>query len=404
MSEQMASESLPQGAPRRVAQVHHQARRSLGVAAAFALAAPLAAVAPHDTGAWLPLHLFLVGGLLNAISGATQMLAVTWSSSPAPHRWAAAVQRWSLATGATGVAVGRELDAEAVSAAGGVGVAAGLVLLATSLARIRRTAVTDRFAPAIDAYLVAVAFGLAGTALGVTLATGGAGDRWIELRAAHVAINVFGLVGIVIIGTLPYFTATQARTKVSPTATPGRLRAVTALVTLATITTVAGHVIDRPALAAAGLVAYVAGIGATLALVPRLGRRQLGWAGPRLVQLGAGVAWWAVATLLLAVDVATDGGAEATVLQAMVVGGFAQILVASLAYLGPVLRGGGHRHLSEGFAITGSWLSVASANIAAAGALAGAPAVLATGLAAWAADTAVRAARLARAPARRTPS
>lgn len=387
-----------------MAQVHHQARRSLGVAAAFALAAPLAALAPHDTGSWLPLHLFLVGALLNAISGATQMLAVTWSSSPAPHPRAAAVQRWSLAAGAAGVAFGREVDAEAVTAAGGVGVAAGLGLLAVSLARIRHTAVTDRFAPAIEAYLVAVAFGLAGTALGVMLATGAASGQWVEQRAAHVAINVFGLVGIVIIGTLPYFTATQARTKMSPAATPGRLRAVTALVALATIAAAAGHLLGRPALAATGLGAYVAGIGATLALVPRLGRRQLGWAGPRLVQLGAGVAWWAATTVALAVDVATEGTAESTILRAMVVGGFAQILMASLAYLGPVLRGGGHRRLTEGFALTGSWLSVASANVAAAGAAAGASAVLAAGLAVWAADTAVRGARLARAPAGSAPS
>lgn len=51
------------------------------------------------------------------------------------------------------------------------------------------------------------------------------------------------------------------------------------------------------------------------------------------------------------------------------IGGYAQILVASLAYLGPVLRGGGHRRLTEGFAITGSWPSLAAGNIAAVGAL-----------------------------------
>ncbi|HRD99682.1 MAG TPA: hypothetical protein PLV68_00185, partial [Ilumatobacteraceae bacterium] len=58
-------------------------------------------------------------------------------------------------------------------------------------------------------------------------------------------------------------------------------------------------------------------------------------------------------------------------LQALVIGGFAQILVASLAYLGPVLRGGGHRRLSAGFAITRSWTSLAAGNAAALAALTG---------------------------------
>ena len=43
---------------------------------------------------------------------------------------------------------------------------------------------------------------------------------------------------------------------------------------------------------------------------------------------------------------------------ALVLGGYVQILVASLAYLAPVLRGGGHVRLSAGFATTRSWLAL----------------------------------------------
>lgn len=76
------------------------------------------------------------------------------------------------------------------------------------------------------------------------------------------------------------------------------------------------------------------------------------------------------------------------------VGGFAQILVASIAYLGPVLRGGGHRRLTAGFAATRSWLSVAVGNIAAIAALVGNRTTLAAALAIWLADIAIRGRRL----------
>jgi hypothetical protein len=161
-----------------VTEIHRQARRSLVAAAAFTMAAPLAVLVPHDTGEWLPLHLFLVGGLLNAISGATQLLAVTWSSSPAPSRRAASVQRSVLTAGAIAVAFGRELDNHTLAAAGGAAVTTALALLGANLVRIRQTAVTDRFLPAIDGYLLAVTSGILGSLLAVALVTDRAGTRW----------------------------------------------------------------------------------------------------------------------------------------------------------------------------------------------------------------------------------
>jgi hypothetical protein len=87
----------------------------------------------------------------------------------------------------------------------------------------------------------------------------------------------------------------------------------------------------------------------------------------------------------------TDDG---PILRALVIGGFAQILVASLAYLGPVLRGGGHQRLTAGFAVTRSWVSLAAGNAAAGAALAGVGPILAVILAVWLVDIVVRAGRL----------
>ncbi|MBK5221467.1 MAG: hypothetical protein JJE52_01030 [Acidimicrobiia bacterium] len=377
----MTTSDGPRGAADRVAKVHHQARWTLGVAAAFIVSAPIAAVVPHDTGAWLPLHLFLAGGLLSGISGATQMLAVTWSSSPAPSDRATAVQRAMLAGGALAVALGREVDAEVVTAIGGLAVAVALVILAVLLVGIRRAAVTPRFTPAIDAYLLAIAYGLVGVGLGIDMASRSSYGH--GLRDAHLTINVLGLVGLVIIGTLPFFVATQVRSKMSPRATPGRVRAIVGASAASVAIAATAHAIERPGIAAVGLGLYVVCIGAVAAVLPGVGRRQLGWAGARVVQLFAGIGWWALTVAGLAVLYGTGGGDDRPLLRALAIGGIAQIVVASLSYFGPVLRGGGHEPLTRGFELTRSWLAVAGANVAAAGALADVDEVMAAGLALW---------------------
>ncbi|MEO6627931.1 MAG: hypothetical protein ABIP03_05115, partial [Aquihabitans sp.] len=67
-----------------MAESHRQTRQGLTLALVFVAVAPLSAVVPHHTGVWLPLHLFLVGGMVGTLSAVTQMLAITWSSSPPP--------------------------------------------------------------------------------------------------------------------------------------------------------------------------------------------------------------------------------------------------------------------------------------------------------------------------------
>ena len=353
----------------------------------------VAAVA-HRTGWWLPLHLFLAGGLLSAISAATQMLAVTWSSSSAPHPMVAAIQRWVLATGAVAVVIGGERDIRWLVGLGGVAVGASLLAMVPILLGIRRSSVTDRFMPAIDAFIAAFLFGVVGTAIGVVLGTGRAGGSVTALRDAHLIVNLFGLVGLVIAATLPFFLATQVRAKMSLRATPVVLRANTATLVVATATAGVGRLFEWRAVTATGLVVYAAALAWTVVLLPIFDRRRWQWAGPRLVQLLTGVGWWIAMTLTLAVVLTSDSSAHAT-LQALVIGGFAQIFVASLAYLGPVLRGGGHERLTAGFAITRSWLSVVAGNVAAVGAIVEQPIVMLTALAIWLADITARALRLA---------
>src|SRR5690606_27801599 len=102
-----------------------------------------------------------------------------------------------------------------------------------------------------------------------------------------------------------------------------------------------GHGAGRPGFAAVGLGIYVVCILAVAAILPPVRRRQLDWAGARVVQLLAGVAWWTVTVAGLAVLAASGGGDDGPLLRALAIGGIAQIAVASLSYFGPVVRGGG---------------------------------------------------------------
>lgn len=143
----------PSGSAGRVAAVHRQARRTLALAAVFAVGAALATVVARGTGSWLPLHLFLVGALLLAISGATQLFAVTWAAGPAPADAAARVQRALVAAGAAGIAAARELSLPTwVLALSAASVVAGLVLLAALLVRVVAHGVQRRFDATLRAY------------------------------------------------------------------------------------------------------------------------------------------------------------------------------------------------------------------------------------------------------------
>lgn len=387
--------SVARGAPDRVAAVHHQARRTLGLALGFALAAPAVALVVDDHRRWLGLHLFAVGALLLAISGATQLLAVTWSASPAPHARAVAGQRALLVLGAIGLAVTRPLDAPAWTVvAAGSAVLVALLLLGSLLVAIRRAAVTDRFHAPIDGYLLAVGFGLAGSALGLALATDGIDVA--RARDAHVTLNLFGLVGTVVAATLPYFAATQLRMRMARHATPVAVRTAVGGYGLGVVLATAGVLDDRTFLSGAGFALAAAGVVGVVALLPRPGRKQLAWGGARVVQLAAGIAWWCGTAVAVAAGEWRGDALEARVLVALAVAGYAQILVASLAYFGPVLRGGGHERLSAGFATTRSWLAVAATNAAGVAILADVPALYVPALAIWVVDTAVRTATLVR--------
>ncbi|MGD9997522.1 MAG: hypothetical protein AB7R77_17980 [Ilumatobacteraceae bacterium] len=349
---------------------HAQTRVTLRCSLAFLVAAALAA--GWGASRWLVVHLALAGGVVLAISAVSLMLAVTWSAAPAPPDRAVLAQRLLVAAGAAGVGIGRSADAPTamVGAAGALYVT-GLLTLAVLLVVTIRRGTERRFDAAVAGYVAALSAGVIGVGVGIAIATGGA---TAGLRSAHVTLNLLGLIGLVVAATMPYFAATVGRSKMSRWARSGVIGVVLSIMVggLALAAGALGG--GAPELAAWGFGAYVAGIGGVLVVLPRPTRRQLRWAGPRLVALWAGALWWAVAVAATGAEAADGHDVLAgRWLVVLVLGGYLQILWGSLAYVLPMLRGGGPDHLAAGFAMTRSWVGFAAANLTALAAATAAP-------------------------------
>lgn len=388
---------MPTDTAGRVARSHAQTRRTITVAlvvlAASAAMAAWSAWRHWESGRWTSVHLFLVGGVTLAISAVSVMLTVTWSAAPAPSDRVVAVQRWSVAVGAVVVTVGRAADlGDGVTTAGAALYGAGLLVLGVVLVTAAHRGSQGRFRPAVVAYVAAIASVIVGATVGAVMATTAASTTQ---RGAHVTLNLLGFVGVTIGGTLPFFASTVGRSKMSRAATPRRLVTITVVQSAAAATAAAALAASAPTVAGVAVGAYAAGVVATAAVMPRPTARTLRWAGPRLVALWAGVAWWVSAVVATAVDAVTErpvmGGRWLVVL---VVGAYAQILWGSLAYLLPMLRGGGHVALSDGFALTRSWPGLVFLNACAVFAAArwGSAALVAGAV--WFLDTAWRTARV----------
>lgn len=57
---------------------------------------------------WGPIHAFLAGTVLLAISGASQMFTITWAAVKPPTRLLTTTQRWLVAAGVASAPGGRD--------------------------------------------------------------------------------------------------------------------------------------------------------------------------------------------------------------------------------------------------------------------------------------------------------
>jgi len=286
---------------------------------------------------WGPLHVFLVGAVLLAISGASQLFSITWAAVRPPGRRIVTTQRWATAIGAALSVVGVSNAWDGVTIIGAFCLASGLVLLGVVLVSAFRRSLLRRFGLSGRFYLLALGSGVVGVVLGAILGVGGfSGLDHLDARTAHMHLNLIGLVGFTIFGTLPALLPTTA----SHPMVSGREAVVAFWMALAASAAMASGIVLGPEVVGVGVtLAAVSGLSILVGIVSRLGpRRMLGSGLPGLL-ITSGMVWilgWCAHQAVVLIDGTHVVFSGATALGA---GGVALVLFGSLAYLVPVLVG-----------------------------------------------------------------
>jgi nitrite reductase (NO-forming) len=212
------------------------------------------------------------------------------------------------------------------------------------VAQLRR-ALGSRFSVTVRFYVAAASLLPVGALLGVLMARGATDGTHARLMVAHVAVNVLGWMGLTVVGTLLTLWPTMLRTRIVAGAELAARRALPLLVG-AVLVTVAGCLTDLRPVAAAGLAAYVVGLG--LVAGPFLGAAR---AKPpthfATWSVAAAVCWLAGSVAVMAAGVLLADSWHAAheavgrLTPALGVGFGAQVLLGALSYLLPVSVGGG---------------------------------------------------------------
>ena len=373
---------------RRVVASHGIARRAFRLAGMFAAVAAVWALVVLVRGGswWGPLHSFLAGTVLAAIAGASQMFTITWSASPAPPSTLATAQRLTLAAGTIAALVGVGARLPVAAWLGGGLLVVSLTLLAWSIRRTIARSLLRRFDFSSRFYLTAFACGAVGVTLGAILGGGEAGAAFFRLRLVHSHLNLVGLVGFTIIGTLPTFLPTMAHHR----AVSGWEAKVGWWLVVASAAAMAsGLWLGQRAVGAGTVLAGIAALAVAAGIVVRLwekGRRKLSF-----VQVTVGVGWlagWAfVDGVALVIGGTPEPFGRGTLVA--VTAGIGQVLLGSLAYLLPVVAGppldANLRRMTRRPAIP-----LVAANLAGAAGVAGFHEASAALVAIWVADFALR--------------
>jgi nitrite reductase (NO-forming) len=220
--------------------------------------------------------------------------------------------------------------------AGALSVVAGLVILGVSIAQTVRRSLLKRFDLSAQFYLLACGAGVVGVSLGAFLGTGTSGSEFQAHRLVHSHLNLVGLVGFSIIGTVPTFLPTVAHNR----AVSGREAIVGWWLCIAAAAFMVAGLISQAELVGAGtILTGIAGLLVLVGIEVRLwsqGRHQVPF-----LQVSAGTVWlivWAFVdgTRLVLGQPAVPFEAWTA---AAVLAGVGQVLAGSLAYLIPVLIG-----------------------------------------------------------------
>lgn len=291
---------------------------------------------------WLLVHLLLLGAATNAILVWSVHFAAALLRVPASaHRRGEALRLGLLNAGAVAVLVGGTIGPGWLGVGGAAAVFVAVAAHLWTLARWLRRALPARFAVTVHYYLTAAVALLVGIPVGAWMLVADHVRSRLVLFHAHV--NVLGWVSLTVLGTLLTLWPAVLRTRLADRAIRAAVRALplagTGLVLLGI-----GLLAWWPTVAAAGLT--LVGAAVVVIAVPAV---VVAWQRPpdsfAAWSIAAGCGWLLVAlirdaaTLLTATDLAASRFDD--VLLPLLVGFVGQVLLGALAYLLPVVLGGG---------------------------------------------------------------
>ncbi|MEO3855811.1 multicopper oxidase domain-containing protein [Acrocarpospora sp. B8E8] len=300
---------------------------------------------------WLLIHVFLLGAVSNAILIWTEHFAVTLLHAREPDPRRSLIRLGTLNVGALAVQYGTAVGPWQVAAAGAGAVVAAVGWHAAALAGMARRALPGQFGHVVPWYVAASGtLAVGGTLGGLLVAHVGSGT----LHAAHAQVNLFGWVGLTVLGTLFTLWPTILRTRMSALtrrASRAALRLAVPGLTLAT----GGLLLGMRWLAVLGLAVYAAAVVVALAPLADTVRRRRPHT-PAAWMLAAAVVWFQVALVVdLVITFTRPPGEVADALEPLLplvlVGFVAQTLIGSLVHLLPVVLGGGPARLKENSAL-----------------------------------------------------
>ncbi|TAM70848.1 MAG: copper oxidase [Microbacteriaceae bacterium] len=296
---------------------------------------------------WLTVHLTLLGAATTAMIIWSQHFADTLlRRGSGAGRIGLSIRLGVHTAGAIAVVVGIVTGSLPAVAVGGALVLGAAIAQATSLTLQVRAALPSRFGPLVRYYIVAALMLVIGVALGVLMVqTGASGEDHDRLYLAHIGFNLAGWVGLTVVGTIVLLWPTVLHARILPTADAAARRALPMLAFGVLIIGLACLIGLRWGVVV-GLALYLAGLALVLVEAARQAMKSppttyAGWS------MGAAVLWFFGSVLTFAVFVAVapnwaDAAAGlAALLIPLVVGFVAQLVLAALSYLIPVVIGGG---------------------------------------------------------------
>ncbi|MEV0900469.1 hypothetical protein [Actinoplanes sp. NPDC049802] len=332
---------------------------------ALALAHPLL-----PTWRWLAIHMLLLGAATNAILVWSAHFTAAVLRVPAPQRRTGEVARLGLLNvGVVAVLAGGAAELPWVGVGGAAAVFAAVAAHLLWLTARLRSALPARFAVTVHYYVAATTALLTGIPAGAwMLVTDDAARSRLILFHAHV--NLLGWVMLTILGTVLTLWPTVLRTRMADDAIAAARIALPLAVSGLTLLAVA-VLAWWPLVTAAGLALIAAAVVRTVIPAVRVGLARppesfAAWS------IAAGAAWLLAALVLDAWTLLTAGGPDegvdrfGIVLLPLLAGAVAQVLIGSLAYLLPMVLGGGPAVVRErNAALDRNWAQrVAMANAA----------------------------------------